>query len=787
MDLFEEFLRHPDIVRQPKGADGEAKAWCPAHPDREGGNPSLGINTKKGIVHCFVCGFGGDKNLAKAWGIAEDKPSWEQEIERTYDYHRADGSLAFQVVRMKAPPGSGKKFVQRRPNPGAASGWTWDRKGVVSELYHLPELRAAGPDERVWVVEGEKDVDRLRGLGLVATTNPGGASTGNGKWMARYTKEFRKRLVAILPDNDTPGTAHAVNIATAIHTKAHEVKIVYLPDLPNKGDVSDWLDAGHSVDELRELLAQALAFEPEVLTDEDSESGPERPEWQVSRLLPDAKKLTGLMSNHGYFVNGAADAYYFDQDQRKLVYLEKDDQELRILLGERYQINRQDQLYGYLLEHLLREAHVRGKHSLVRQFSFYDQGENVVYLDMGSSRVLKISADSIEKRDNGQDGVLFLPMPQQEPWDYNPAHKRRFLYDRIVAQVNFADDGSEFTVQQQRMLLLVWLLSMAFESMMPTKVIAMAIGPGESGKTSLFRNCGRILIGPDFEVDSLLQDQKGEEDFWINLAHSFFLTYDNVDQIIRWLPDALAQVATGVRRSKRQLHTTSQLHRTKISCMLAVTARTPTVSLRREDVAGRTLVFTMKPLDAKRAEYDIQDEITRLRAELMSDYAGMVQKALKIPLDDVEVSDPGMRMADFARVATRIGKGLGEEMGTITDEVVSRIRLSQHRFATEEDSLTTLLGIWLVRDQPRSSGGMDLGDVSNAGRKVTTRELLVELNAIAKEFDMRLRFSTPAVLGRQLTNMRSALSHYFSITNGHNKKGNYWCFEPLAESGESEC
>ena len=40
------------------------------------------------------------------------------------------------------------------------------------------------------------------------------------------------------------------------------------------------------------------------------------------------------MSNHGYFVNGAADAYFFDQDQRKLVYLEKDDQELRILLGD---------------------------------------------------------------------------------------------------------------------------------------------------------------------------------------------------------------------------------------------------------------------------------------------------------------------------------------------------------------------------------------------------------------------------------------------------------------------
>ena len=175
---------------------------------------------------------------------------------------------------MKTPPGKDKQFFQRRPNPAAASGWTWDRKGVDSELYHLPELRTADPEARIWIVEGETDVDRLRGLGLVATTNPGGAGTGNGKWLARYNREFKNRLVAIVPDNDAPGKAHAVNVATAIYLRAHEVKIVYLPDLPNKGDVSDWLDAGQTVDELRELLAQALAFEPEVLTDDDGESGP---------------------------------------------------------------------------------------------------------------------------------------------------------------------------------------------------------------------------------------------------------------------------------------------------------------------------------------------------------------------------------------------------------------------------------------------------------------------------------------------------------------------------------
>ena len=795
-EIFEDFLRHPDVVQRPRGGpDGEAKAWCPWHEDRSGGNPSLGINRGKKAVKCWVCGRGSVKELAEVWETTLTRespkgssvPPWEKEIERTYDYHDAGGFLLYQVVRFKAPPGAEKDFGQRRPDPAKPDGWAWNLQNVPRVLYRLPQLRSADPDQWVWVVEGEKDADRLHGEGLVATTNPGGASKGKPKWLKKYNSELAGRIVAVIPDNDEPGRVHANHIAYQVQGVADLVKVVHLPDVPEKGDVSDYLDGGHTFDQLQDLLARTPAFEP-GLSELDGEDAPaDRPDWRVSPLLSDANKLTSLLNGQGYFVNGGSDAYFFDQDQRRLVFLDKDDRDLRILLGERYRINRQDQLYAYLLEHMLREAHIRGRHSLVRRFSYYEQESNVVYLDMGDSRLLKISADGIEVRDNGQDGVLFLPMPEQEPWDYKPGHRPRLLRDRLIARVNFTEEGGEFTDQQQRALLLAWMLSMAFESMMPTKVIAMAIGPGESGKSSLFRIVGRILIGRDFEVDSLLQDQKGEEDFWVSLAHSFFICYDNVDQVVRWLPDALAQVATGIRRSKRQLHTTAQLHRNKVSCMLAVTARTPTVSLRREDVAGRTLIFNLRPLDTKRPEYEIQDEIIRLRDELMSGYAGMVQKVLQTPLADVQVADPGMRMADFARIATWIGNGLGPEMGDLMNEVISRIRLSQYRFATEEDSLTTLLSIWLTRNAPMLDGGMDgLGRTPNAGRKVATRELLLELNAIAKEYDMRLRAPNPTALGIQIRNLEAALSQHFVIERGHSKGGNTWSFEMLSDVVEQE-
>jgi hypothetical protein len=89
----------------------------------------------------------------------------------------------------------------------------------------------------VFITEGEKDVDRLMSLNLCATTNPMGA----GKWKRDYSDWLRGRKVAILPDNDEPGRAHAQQVAKCLAGIAASVTILELPDLPEKGDVSDWL------------------------------------------------------------------------------------------------------------------------------------------------------------------------------------------------------------------------------------------------------------------------------------------------------------------------------------------------------------------------------------------------------------------------------------------------------------------------------------------------------------------------------------------------------------------
>jgi hypothetical protein len=149
-----------------------------------------------------------------------------------------------------------KDFRLRRPD--GRGGYIWNLDGVERVPYRLPELLAAYLDETVYVPEGEKDVDLLAKQGLVATTNPQGA----GNWRDEYTDALKRRHVAILQDNDEAGRKHAEKVAGALYGEAASLKVVVLPGLPENGDVSDWLNAGNSVDELLRIVNETPEWEP---------------------------------------------------------------------------------------------------------------------------------------------------------------------------------------------------------------------------------------------------------------------------------------------------------------------------------------------------------------------------------------------------------------------------------------------------------------------------------------------------------------------------------------------
>jgi putative DNA primase/helicase len=245
-------------------------ARCPAHHDR---TASLSIGEGqdgKLLVHCHAgCSFDA---ILKAAGVEPAKPNGHDQkagkrrlgkIVANYDYHDATGTMVFQVVRSEP-----KDFRQRRrPRPddppdkiksGPDGQWVWSVKDAEKVPYRLSGLLNAA---EVYICEGEKDCK----LGLTATTNPGGADKdgeAGKKWPESFGQWFHGRRAILIPDNDESGHRHVQAVARKLSGRAASIRILELPGLPPKGDVSDWLAAGGTREQLEDMTVAALLWEP---------------------------------------------------------------------------------------------------------------------------------------------------------------------------------------------------------------------------------------------------------------------------------------------------------------------------------------------------------------------------------------------------------------------------------------------------------------------------------------------------------------------------------------------
>jgi putative DNA primase/helicase len=230
-----------DFIARALDARRSGSSWmakCPAHNDA---NPSLSIRQVEGkvLLHCHAgCRQSDVIGVLEARGLWRPERTPEQRIVATYDYDDECGNLLYQVLRYEP-----KNFKQRRPD--GFGGWTW-KKGERQVLYRLPEVLEA---PIVFVVEGERDVETLRGYGFVATTNAGGAKS---PWLPQFTDTLRGREVILIPDNDSPGRKRVLNIARAL--LGNVARLIVLELEGGAKDVTEWFSQGHSELELIALL-----------------------------------------------------------------------------------------------------------------------------------------------------------------------------------------------------------------------------------------------------------------------------------------------------------------------------------------------------------------------------------------------------------------------------------------------------------------------------------------------------------------------------------------------------
>lgn len=132
-------------------------------------------------------------------------------------------------------------------------------------LYNAPYLKIAREsDLTVYLCEGEKDADTLSSYDMISTCNIEGASLGEVKWRDSYTLSLVGLNVVILADNDEAGRLQARGVAARLHGKASSVKVVDFPELPEKGDVTDYL-ASHSKEQLLAKIEATPIYSPPAL------------------------------------------------------------------------------------------------------------------------------------------------------------------------------------------------------------------------------------------------------------------------------------------------------------------------------------------------------------------------------------------------------------------------------------------------------------------------------------------------------------------------------------------
>lgn len=262
------------------GNGGQISALCPAHEDHQ---PSLSFRMTDGGFQ-FKCHAGCNrKDILAAMNLTEGDVWVESgrqvsrsSIESTYPYHDENGRLLFETVRL-IPKG----FHQRRPattqdphdkvkRDSEGHEWVYSLKDsngnqIRRVLYRLPEtLAAIEVGHTIFVVEGEKDVESIVGLGLDATTSPQGA----GKWSDEFSVCLKNATrIVVCPDNDPaptkapdkgyPGQRHAAAIVRSLLKGGTAPDRIQVLEFPGVKDASDWIAKGGTSDGLIALAHDA--------------------------------------------------------------------------------------------------------------------------------------------------------------------------------------------------------------------------------------------------------------------------------------------------------------------------------------------------------------------------------------------------------------------------------------------------------------------------------------------------------------------------------------------------
>jgi hypothetical protein len=716
---------------------GELVGHCPIC----GGDDRFAVHVKKGVFNCRGCGKGGGGAIDLVMFL--DKASFEQAVETItgspppkedkrskgrgkksngagnpwspvvarYVYRQADSTPYLQVCRTAA-----KTFFQNHWN---GQMWVSGKPTGPKIPYRLPELIAAPITAKVHITEGEKDSDALAQLGFVATTN----SEGAAHWTDDLNGYFKDRHVFIHEDNDEEGRKRVQRIARVLDPIAASVRVIRLPGLVPKGDVSDWLKDDPSGARLVRECESAPLWEPSMPAP-DEEAPDDEAGTGVDLLIK--KKQADILIE----LASAAELFH---DRDDLGYA-------------RFDVN------GHQENWPIRSKGF--KRWLAR--GFYESTQSAPSSDamQAAMNVLEARAQfdapehEVHVRIAGHDDCIYVDLADRDwraieidqgGWrivDSPPVYFRRSSgmkpLPEPIAGGSLKDDLRPLLnvkTDDEFVLTVAWLLA-ALRPSGPYPIEALT---GEQGSAKSMRsNFLRALVDPNSVPLRALP--RSEHDIFIAARNSHVLAYDNASGLPDWLSDTFCRLATGGGFSTRELYTDQDevLFGSKRPIILNGIDDIAT----RPDLADRSIVKTLAAIsdERRKLESELWADFERKRPRILGALLDAVSHGLKILPDVVLNRKP--RMADFAVWATACEGALWKK-GTFLAAYTGNIEEAVET-VLENDQVAAVLRTYM--------------DMTPAGFTGTATDLLKALNDVASETQQKTKGwpKSPAVLAKTL-------------------------------------
>jgi DNA primase len=679
LTLFAEYF--PDHYQQ------DGLSFCPFHDDR---TPSLELKRDRAICYgaCsadgrgkaydvfhlyqkrYSCDFKTAKRaLSEGCGIStEGQAKITGRITATYDYVDESDQLLFQVVRYQP-----KDFKQRRPDPDHPNKWIWKLANTRRVLFRLPAILKASPDKPILICEGEKDCLNAAKLGFIATTNAQGA----GKWKAQVDKDnihapLKDRIVWVIPDNDQPGLQHAHQVATSLVGYSRLVKLLQLPGLEEKQDLSDFVQI-HGLEKAKALLLElaeaAPAYEPrqaESATEEDTTSSGK--ESKFKRLLL-AFQQTGsevFLDQHN---SGWACIKVNEHHENLPLHSTAFSRFLLRLYVGIYDDGIGKEAISQVAD--LLEATAKEKRALFNRFAWTN---DALLIDMATP-----SWEGIRVNQSGWEIVQLQKSPfkrfnHQQPL---PIPQKEGDVRKILEFLPLKDEKAT-------LLLLVWIVAAFIENIPRPGIILHGLqGSGKSTVCEFLRD----VIDPS--STPIVALSKDEPEFIQMMSHNAIVCLDNLHKLPQWASDDLCRAVTGSGFSKRQLYSDDddviyQFARTFVVNGIAVPGNSP-------DLMDRSILLELDR---------VKEENRRERGELCNGYKQARSRIFGGVLDTL-AGAMGLRnsiklnrlprMADFTVWGCAIAEALGFGQTDFLEAYYSNINFQHEEITTSEPVCMALI------------------------------------------------------------------------------------------------